>query len=940
VNPLTERRAADADVDAGHHATAHDADRPSRRSARLIDPTAMLTGARRSALRILVTAAILSVAASMSVAAAPARLAAAQTDLDFISSSTWTADPIAGRIHVAATVTATSHTVDTEGRRYFYDAVQLVLPPSATAYVATSPTGQSVPLTVQSTSASGVIVVVALGQRLYSGESGSVSLKFDLVDTGGSTDRDLRLSRNVMSFPVSAYGSPGTPGSSVVVIFPPGFAVQEEYGGLTRAVFGSGEIAFSSGTIDDATAFSAWFTAVQPVAPSDFLSRSVTIGPLQVALRYWADDPGWADRVESVLRGGYPILRDLIGIGDPIGVTLTIEEASSQEIGGFSGAYDQATGQVQISYFADPFVILHEAAHMWFNRDLTGDRWIQEGFASYYAEQAVLKLGLVDHAPVLTARLLQAAVPLSDWETAGQPSSATDAYLYGATLEVARRIAALAGGDGLRSVWSAAHSGRAAYQPSKGEAEFSGAIDWRGLLDQLEQITGWQYGAIWSQWIVSSTQAPLLQQRTTARSAYFDVRSAAGEWDLPPEIRRAMDGWQFDSALALIAQAKAVLVQRDLIASGAAAAGTSAPPQLKDLFEKSGVAAASAEATTELAVLDALAAARRAESESQGGARALGLLGADPQAELTAAQKAFAGGDMVRAMSLAKSARSAWEGANETGQARIFGAFAILAGLLLLLAVFAWTRGTRRPRDMIGAAAVGSESGAAMSSPPLAESRPRRSARIAAAVHGRTGGSESRAPSSDRASPGDATSHSGKSGDGASGNGKSDKGKSGDGASGNGKVEAGSAVGSPGSVSAARPGGAGEQPGRDGGNDPEESAYELLQRGNDLLRGRHNAQAAVVLERAARAEPGKGSILEALGRAYFNSGQHARAVETFEALLEIDPSAHYGHFALGLSFARLGRDQEARTHLRLAVALDPASDTYRKALEKMESAGV
>ena len=46
-----------------------------------------------------------------------------------------------------------------------------------------------------------------------------------------------------------------------------------------------------------------------------------------------------------------------------------------------------------------------------------------------------------------------------------------------------------------------------------------------------------------------------------------------------------------------------------------------------------------------------------------------------------------------------------------------------------------------------------------------------------------------------------------------------------------------------------------------------ETAYELLQRGHELLSARHNAQAAVVLERAAREEPGKGSILEALARA-------------------------------------------------------------------------
>jgi tetratricopeptide (TPR) repeat protein len=117
--------------------------------------------------------------------------------------------------------------------------------------------------------------------------------------------------------------------------------------------------------------------------------------------------------------------------------------------------------------------------------------------------------------------------------------------------------------------------------------------------------------------------------------------------------------------------------------------------------------------------------------------------------------------------------------------------------------------------------------------------------------------------------------------------------------------------------------------------DEVESAYELLQRGTALMRRRHNAQAAVVLERAARLEPGKGSILEALGRAYFTSGQHERARETFEALLEVDPSSHYGHYALGRSLKNLGRPREARTHLRLAVALSPTTTMYRAALARL-----
>jgi Flp pilus assembly protein TadD len=114
-----------------------------------------------------------------------------------------------------------------------------------------------------------------------------------------------------------------------------------------------------------------------------------------------------------------------------------------------------------------------------------------------------------------------------------------------------------------------------------------------------------------------------------------------------------------------------------------------------------------------------------------------------------------------------------------------------------------------------------------------------------------------------------------------------------------------------------------------------ETAYDLLQRGEELLQRRHHAQAAIVLERADRLEPHRQSILEALGRAYFNSGQHERSRQTFSELLELDPSAHYAHYALGQSLKRLGRPSEARTHLKLAVALSPGTPLYRQALARM-----
>ena len=94
----------------------------------------------------------------------------------------------------------------------------------------------------------------------------------------------------------------------------------------------------------------------------------------------------------------------------------------------------------------------------------------------------------------------------------------------------------------------------------------------------------------------------------------------------------------------------------------------------------------------------------------------------------------------------------------------------------------------------------------------------------------------------------------------------------------------------------------------------------------------------MLLERAAHLEPGKESILEALGRAYFSQGQPALAADRFRAIVERDPVAHYAHFGLGLSANRLGDAEAARRHLKLAVVLNPENEDYRRALARLDAA--
>ena len=117
-----------------------------------------------------------------------------------------------------------------------------------------------------------------------------------------------------------------------------------------------------------------------------------------------------------------------------------------------------------------------------------------------------------------------------------------------------------------------------------------------------------------------------------------------------------------------------------------------------------------------------------------------------------------------------------------------------------------------------------------------------------------------------------------------------------------------------------------------------DSAYDLFQRGSRMLAERHPGAAAVLLERALALEPGKASILEALGQAYYNVGSHALAAERFAEIVDADPLAHYAHFGLGLSRARLGDRRSARRHLRMAVFLKPDSDDYQQALARIENA--
>ena len=116
----------------------------------------------------------------------------------------------------------------------------------------------------------------------------------------------------------------------------------------------------------------------------------------------------------------------------------------------------------------------------------------------------------------------------------------------------------------------------------------------------------------------------------------------------------------------------------------------------------------------------------------------------------------------------------------------------------------------------------------------------------------------------------------------------------------------------------------------------EHEAYDCLCRGRELLEVGRAAEAIVPLERARELEPRRGSVLEALGRAYYNNRMAGKAKRLFEEALEVDPTNAFARYALALCLWIDGERITAVGQLRLAVAMEPGCALYVEELERRE----
>ena len=634
--------------------------------------------------------------ATLLLALAPATLPtdhqarAADRGLVMVAQTRYLALPDQARIHVTVDAVVTSYTPNTATDLIYYAATSLAAQPGATAFTATSGTSK-LRVSVLETTAAYVAVKVSFARGVYYQQSYPFTLSFDLPDPGGAPDRDVRVGRSIVAFPVWAFGSEGEPGGSVQVALPAGFTPDVQGDAMTISRTSDGGTLLSAASISDPYSFTAYLSADRPGAFTETpFTVSVGTQAAPVSVRAWEDDADWGARLKDLMTRGLPALQGLIGLDYPVVGSLKVEEAATSRLGEYAGIYNSSTEMIRVRYDADAYVALHEAAHVWFNENLFQDRWIGEAWAEFYGVEAGKQIGAKGATFDLTDDLLAYKIPLNDWGSLGTVDLGVEDYSYAATYHLALLIFERTDFDGLRRVWSAVDAAEMSYQPLHADGPPRKGVPallpgWQQLLDLLDERTGASYDDLWSAWVVDASQKPLLAERTTARQQYGTVTAMAAPWDLPQQIRVDMGGWKFGDAEKEMTVAADVLAERGRIAAEAKALGLSTPGALRQKFEGADAGALDAavrEATDELATLDHLGTATHALADGPDLIESIGLIGSDPSADLAAAGAAFEAGHLDAAGQAADRAASTRAGAAAAGQLRAAGAG---GGLVVLI---------------------------------------------------------------------------------------------------------------------------------------------------------------------------------------------------------------------------------------------------------------
>ncbi|MBN1298409.1 MAG: hypothetical protein JW997_01835 [Actinobacteria bacterium] len=114
------------------------------------------------------------------------------------------------------------------------------------------------------------------------------------------------------------------------------------------------------------------------------------------------------------------------------------------------------------------------------------------------------------------------------------------------------------------------------------------------------------------------------------------------------------------------------------------------------------------------------------------------------------------------------------------------------------------------------------------------------------------------------------------------------------------------------------------------------NAYELFMSGKEMAANHNYLQSLMFFEKACQIEPARGSIHEALAVSYYNCGFYKPSKKHFKIAIDIDPANDFSYYGLGLCLAKEGRFKTAIGNIKIAFAMKPGNQSYKRALKKYE----
>ena len=671
--------------------------RPMRR------PTAIARATLALAAALLLVAGVALAPAAMPGSRVAALLAApiarAADGIAVTSDTTYLVDPGAAVVRVTVDLVAHNLKPDSSDAngviRYYYDAISIGVQPGAVRLRATQ---DGVPVRVETAARDGYqLVTISFRRNVYFDQTALLRLTLDLPAGDPRSSSDVRVGQAFASFLAWSFGDTG----KIRIEVPSAFTTDVSGADMTVSRADGNNVLTAS--TSDAIAWYAWVNARNDAGLTQ--DRLAIPGGEAIVVRGWPEDAAWRARVSALLVGGVPDLVTLIGLPWPVSGPLNVLEIHTPLLEGYAGFYNQAKTEITVSEDLDALTIIHEASHAWFNDALFAERWINEGLADEYASEVLAAL----HEPVTglatAARNDPAAFALEDWPPPSpihdNASAAKETYGYSAAWTVIHQVVATAGDAGMRKVFLAAHDGTTAYVGAGAPEKATLPNDWRRFVDLAEELGGAPGTAdLLATWALAPDEAALLPARTEAVRAYAALLADSAGRAAPWAVRSALDAWTFDVAGARIAEAERIVKRLAEIRALAGTVGVTEPASLEGAYvgaiDQAALDGADASAVRAKTSLDAVAGAVGAAAAPRDILATIGLLGADPDADVAAARAAWQGGSDDQASTIAAAALATIRGAPGVGEERALAVASVIVLLVLLLLAFR-IRHRRRP---------------------------------------------------------------------------------------------------------------------------------------------------------------------------------------------------------------------------------------------------